>query len=116
MARYADGERRPLAGRRRRGAAAGARRGAYGIARVIDLIVAGVVVVLVAGILLVVLKANPGNDIVSAVTDAAKFLAGPFDGMFSLDNPRTEIAVNWGVAAAVYFVVGRLVTTLLRRA
>src|SRR4051812_15046989 len=43
-----------------------------------------VAAILVAGILLVVLKANPSNDIVKVVHDAAQFLAGPFDGFFNL--------------------------------
>jgi hypothetical protein len=93
----------------------GARSGLWTLARVVDLVVAAVVLLIVAGILLIVFKANPSNDIVNWVTDAARWLAGPFDGMFNLDNPRGEIALNWGIAAAVYFIVGRLVARLLRR-
>ena len=101
-------------GRRER-AAEGARQGGRGLARLISLITTIVVALVVAGILLVVLKANAGNDIVSVVHDAAKFLAGPFDGIFNLRNPRTEIAVNWGAAAVVYLLVGRFIVSALRR-
>jgi hypothetical protein len=75
----------------------------------------GVAAVIVAGILLVVLEANPTNGIVEAVTDAARWLAGPFKDMFSMDNAKTAVAVNWGLAAVVYLVVASLIARLLRR-
>jgi hypothetical protein len=75
---------------------------------------AGIVAaIIVAGILLVVLKANPTNDIVSAVHDAAKALVGPFDGMFSLDSAKATIALNWGIAALVYLILGALIARLI---
>jgi hypothetical protein len=89
--------------------------GRYMLGRLIALTATVVAGIIVAGILLVVLKANLGNDIASAVHDAAKWLAGPFDGLFSFDNHRTEIAVNWGIAAAVYFIGGRLLAGFVRR-
>jgi hypothetical protein len=79
-------------------------------------LLAGIVaLILVAGILLVVLEANRDNAVVDAVLDAAKFLAGPFDDMFKPDGRELRIAVNWGIAAVVYLVVGGLVARLLRR-
>jgi hypothetical protein len=88
----------------------------WGVARVISLIASILAAILVAGILLIVLEANPSNDIVNWVTDAARWLAGPFDNLFNLDNAKTEIAVNWGIAAAVYLIVGRLIARLIARA
>ena len=41
---------------------------------------------LVAGILLVVLGANSSNQIVSAIHDAAKFLAGKGAGTYTMDD------------------------------
>ena len=108
-------------GRRREGegrgavVADGARRGAWGLARLVMLVAWGVAAVIVAGILLVVLEANPSNAVVEAVTDAARWLAGPFKDMFSLDNAKTAVAVNWGLAAVVYLVVASLIARLLRR-
>ena len=115
MRRRALGRRGDGSGRAT-GVVHGARRGMTSLARLVELITAGVVLVIALGILLVVLKANPANDIVSAVDDAARFLAGPFKDLFQLKNPRTEVAVNWGIAAAVYFVVGRVIARVLRRA
>jgi uncharacterized protein involved in cysteine biosynthesis len=86
------------------------------LARVVQLVVSVVVLIIVAGILLVVLKANPSNSIVSQVHDWARWLAGPFDGIFGFRNARVAIAVNWGIAAVVYLFVGGLIARLIGRA
>ncbi len=83
------------------------------LARVVRLIVSIIVLILVAGILLVLLKANPTNTIVSDVHDAAHWLAGPFNGLFSFHNARVALAVNWSLAAVVYLIVGGLIARLL---
>lgn len=95
--------------------AEGARRGAWGLARLVMLVAWLVVAVIVAGILLVVLEANPTNGVVEAVTDAARWLAGPFKDLFTIENAKTAVAVNWGLAALVYLVVASLIARLLRR-
>lgn len=89
--------------------------GAGLLTRVIHLVVSIVLAIIVAGILLVVLKANPANSIVSEVHSWARWLAGPFDGIFSFQSANTAIAVNWGIAAAVYLFVGVLIARLLGR-
>jgi hypothetical protein len=83
------------------------------LARIVGAVAAIVALILLAGIALVLLKANPSNEIVSAIRDAAAWLAGPFDGMFQFDRARTELAVNWGIAAAVWFLLGRLLARLI---
>jgi hypothetical protein len=85
------------------------------LARLIILVATAVAAVLIAGILLVVLNANGSNQIVSAIHDAAKFLAGPFDGLFNLSSHKATIAVNWGIAAVVWYALGRLLARLLLR-
>jgi hypothetical protein len=87
------------------------------LARVVNLVVSVVVLTIVAGILLVVLKANPTNTVVSDVHSwaRARSLVGPFDGMFSFHNARVAIAVNWGIAAVVYLLVGGLIARLISR-
>ena len=88
----------------RRDGAGGLSRGAGAVmgvlARVVRLIVGIMVLIIVAGIVLVLFKANATNAIVSDVHDAARWLAGPFDGIFSLHNADTATAVNWGIAAS----------------
>lgn len=97
------------------GAGGAARRGMWGLARIVGLITAVVVGLLVIGIVLVVLGANKSNDVVSALLDAARFLAGPLDDVFKLHSHKATVAVNWGLAALVYAFIGGLIARLLRR-
>jgi hypothetical protein len=84
-----------------------------GLARVIRL-AAGIVAAIIAlGILFIVLEANPDNTIVSAIDDAARWLVGPFDGMFELDNAEATIALNWGIGAVVYLILGAIIARLV---
>jgi len=85
------------------------------LARFFILLGTAVAAVLVLGIVLVVLEANTSNALVEAVRDAARFLAGPFDGLFTLDSNKAEKAVNWGIAAVVWYAVARLIARLLLR-
>jgi hypothetical protein len=83
--------------------------------KAIELLGTAVVLVLLAGIALVLLKANRTNDIVEAIRDAADWLATPFNDMFELDSARSTIAVNWAVAALVYYVISRILAHVTRR-
>ena len=111
--------RAPRIGRRNRSgpgaATVAARKGAWGIARIVNLVARLVAAVLVIAILLVVLEANRENEVVEAALDAGRFLAGPFKDMFDLDNAKTQVAVNYGIAAVVYLAVAGLITRLLVR-
>jgi hypothetical protein len=89
------------------------RQGTGLLARAVQLVVSIVVLIIVAGILLVVLKANPANSIVSEVHNWAHSLVGPFDGMFGFHSANVAIAVNWGIAAVVYLIVGGLIARLI---
>ena len=92
-----------------------ARRGLWGVARIVTLITSVVVGLIVIGIVLTLLDANKDNQIVKWVLDAAKFLVGPFKDVFKPDSAKTKVAVNWGLAAVVYAIVGGLIARLLRR-
>jgi hypothetical protein len=85
------------------------------LARFFILLGTAVAAVLILGIVLVLLEANPSNDIVAAIRDAARFLAGPFNNLFTLDSNKAERAVNWGIAAVVWYAVARLIARLLLR-
>jgi membrane-bound ClpP family serine protease len=74
-----------------------------------------VALVILAGIVLVLLDANMGNAIVRGIHDAASFLVGPFKNVFSPKSHKANIAVNWGLAAVVYLLVGSLIAGLLVR-
>ena len=94
---------------------AGAAMARASVARAIILLTSAVALVLVVAIVLVVLEANRSNDLVQLVRDGAGILAGPFDGLFTLDSNKAEKAVNWGIAAVVWLALGRLVARLLLR-
>ncbi len=70
------------------------------------------------GIALVVLDANEDSDIVAAWLDVCRFLTAPFDDIFDLARGKEhlQIAINWGIAALVYFAVSLLLARLLARA
>jgi hypothetical protein len=90
--------------------------GALGfLARALEVVVAVVASIIAIGVLLVVLEANPENAIVDAIHDAARWLVGPFEDFFTLDDPKLQVAVNWGLAVVVYVLVGRTLASLLRR-
>jgi hypothetical protein len=96
-------------------AAAGAGAILLTIARLVRLVAWGVALVIAAGIVLHLLSANPSNVIVREIYDAGKFLVGPFKNVFSLSNPKANIAANWGLAAFVYLVVGSLIASFIAR-
>jgi hypothetical protein len=94
---------------------AGAAVARASLARFVILATTAVALVLLLGIVLVVLEANRSNELVQLVRDAAGFLAGPFDGLFTLERQKVEVAVNWGIAAVVWYTAGRLIARLLVR-
>jgi uncharacterized membrane protein YdcZ (DUF606 family) len=118
--RRVDPEGRPVrasrgpGGRNATGAGAIA-TGAGLLARVVRLVVGVVVLIIVVGILFELLKANSSNGIVSEVKSWTRWLAGPFDGIFSVGSARDTIAANWGIAAAVYLAIGGVFLQLLGR-
>jgi hypothetical protein len=89
--------------------------GGVAAARLLQLIAAAVATLLLVGILLIILGANRQNEIVGALLDAARWLAGPFANMFELDSRKAEVAVNWGIAAVVYLVIANVIGRVLVR-
>jgi hypothetical protein len=86
-----------------------------GVARAVVVAGTAVALILIAGIVLTLLGANPSNAIVKVVHDAARFLAGPFRGLFSLGSHKATVAVNWGIAAVVWYGLARLIARLILR-
>jgi hypothetical protein len=83
------------------------------VARLVRAIAAVVAAIIVAAILLRVLGANSHNTIVSDIHDVGQTLVGPFQGLFSVGSAKVTMAVNWGIAAVVYLLVGHLVARLI---
>ena len=88
------------------------------LAGVIALLGMTIAFVIGIGIALVVLDARESNDIVAAWLDVARWLTEPFRGIFDLERGREhlQIAINWGIAALVYWLAATLVARLIRRA
>lgn len=86
------------------------------LANVVRTVTAIVVGIIVIAIVLVVLGANQSNDIVEWFHDAGSWLAGPFRHLFDVGGNKADIAVNWGIAAIVYGLIGGFVASLLARA
>ena len=86
------------------------------LARMVKLAATLVAGVIVVGILLHVLGANASNAVVKVVYDIDRPLVDPFRSLFHLHNAKVQIAVNWGIAAALYALVGALIARLLAAA
>jgi hypothetical protein len=65
-----------------------------------------VAALLVLHIALALLDANPANAIATVVSRIADRLAGPFHMLFTPKDPKQQVAVNEGLAAVVYLVLG----------
>jgi hypothetical protein len=87
----------------------------WGVARIVSLITSVVVGLIVVGIVLVLLEANRDNAIVDWLVGAGDTLTKPFHGMFTPDGRKAMVAVNWGLAAVVYAMVGGVIARVLRR-
>ena len=85
------------------------------LGRLVLIVTALVVGAIVLGILLVVLEANLDNPVASFLHSVAEWLVTPFKALFTLKQEKIQVAVNWGVAAIVYLVVGILIARLVTR-
>lgn len=88
---------------------------AIGLARIVRTLAGIIALIIVVAIVLFLVGANPSNQIVSAIHDAGAWLAGPFKNLFSIHNAKLAMAVNWGLAALAYLIVGHIIASLLAR-
>ena len=72
-------------------------------------------VLLALHIAFVVFSANDDNAIVRTVNDWADWFAWRFRDIFVPKDERVGVLVNYGIAAVVYLIVGRVVAGLIRR-
>ena len=91
------------------------------LAQAIWLACAACALVLALGALLVALDANQGNELVQFIKDAASAVdLGVFDrraGVFDFRGDGADVKnalVNWGIAAVVWLVVGRILDRIVR--
>ncbi|MGI5204452.1 hypothetical protein ACQEU6_23070 [Spirillospora sp. CA-108201] len=100
---------------RRIPAAAARRRGAGLLAAAVSIAAALAATILAVHIVFVAFEANTANDLVRWFGDRATDLCWQFKDVFQPKNPKVEVAVNYGLAAVVYLVVGRVLVGLVRR-
>ena len=82
------------------------------IARVVGLVI---VAILVAHIVLTLLDANPRNFLTEYVSAwAGQFNLGLGD-LFTPEQPKLAVTLNYGVAAVLWMVLTAVVVRLLRR-
>jgi hypothetical protein len=85
------------------------------VARVITAAASVVAAIIVAAIVLHLLNANPSNGIVDAIHQAGSWLTTPFHNLFSPKDGDLKMALNWGIAAAVYMIVARFIARMIVR-
>ena len=91
------------------------------LARVVRLVFGVLATILALGALLIVLRnnINEQNSIVKLVTDVADSISGPFsrtDGIFDFSGKNAvakNALLNWGIAAIVYLLLGRLLANAI---
>ena len=81
----------------------------WGIASLIWLIAVVIALILLLHIVMVFVEANPSNDVVAFINDAARNLAWVFRDLFNVDNDKLQVLLNYGVAALVYLGLARLI-------
>jgi hypothetical protein len=72
------------------------------------------VAILGVGMLLIWGEANQGNVLVGGILDAGRWLATPFHDAFTKTDPERQLYINWAIAAAVYYVLARVLSWLVR--
>jgi hypothetical protein len=93
-----------------------ARRGAGMLASILRVIGLAIVAVLVAYIVLTLLDANPANGWASFVRGLAEYFDLGLSNLFVPAQPKLAVALNYGVAALIWFVITAIVVRLVRRA
>lgn len=119
--RAAEADGAPDTGRAPRTRVAAARgawavgSGMLAVARVVRLVTWVVVLIIAVAIVLWVTGANPANTVVKDIHDMANTLVGPFRNLFKIKDAKEALAVNWGIAAVVYLIVGSVLASLIAR-
>jgi predicted cobalt transporter CbtA len=71
--------------------------------------------VLVIRIVLTLGNANPDNGIVKRIAELAEPLTLGFKDLFTPDGMKTQVLVNYGLAAVFWLVVGAVLAKVIRR-
>ncbi|MEV5575660.1 hypothetical protein AB0L06_36960 [Spirillospora sp. NPDC052269] len=97
------------------GMAAARQRAVAWTVMLISIVTTVVVLILAVHIVFVAFDANTGNTLVHRISGWADDLAWQFKDVFQPKNHKVEVAVDYGLAAVVYLVIGRILVALVRR-
>jgi hypothetical protein len=93
----------------------GVKRARNLIASLVWLIAVLAAAVLALGALFTALdQANQSNEIVRWVLDRGHEIVGPFKDLFRLETAKNTLLVNWGIAALVYLIAGKIMERFIR--
>ncbi|MDN5915501.1 MAG: hypothetical protein L0I76_10415 [Pseudonocardia sp.] len=92
-----------------------ARRGAGFLASLLRIVGMVIVAILVVHIVLTLLDANPANFVTQFVAKWSSMFNLGLGNLFTPDQPKMAVTLNYGVAAIVWLVVTTLVVRLVRR-
>lgn len=85
------------------------------IASLIWLVAVLVAAVLALGALFTALdQTNQSNEIVRWILERGHDLVGPFKDLFRLETAKNTLLVNWGIAALVYLIAGKILERFVR--
>ncbi|WP_410793041.1 hypothetical protein [Kribbella sp. C-35] len=59
-------------------------------------------------------QTNQSNEIVRWILERGHDLVGPFKDLFRLETAKNTLLVNWGIAALVYLIAGKIVERIIR--
>ncbi|MEU4608713.1 hypothetical protein AB0F43_37480 [Kribbella sp. NPDC023972] len=59
-------------------------------------------------------QTNQSNEIVRWVLERGHDLVGPFKDLFRLETAKNTLLVNWGIAALVYLIAGKILERFVR--
>lgn len=93
-----------------------ARRGIDALANVLRIAGMLIVAVLAVHIVLSLLDANPANSLTMVVRDAASTFDLGLSDLFTPENPKLGVALNYGTAALIWFAITTVVVRIVRRA
>lgn len=99
----------------RTSARAGRTRVASALATLIRIVGGLFVLILVAHIVLTLGEANPTNSITTLVAYWADRLQLGFRGLFTPDNPKTRVVIDYGLPAVVWLIVTWILVRVVRR-
>jgi hypothetical protein len=92
-----------------------ARRGADLLATAVRIVGMVIVAFLVLHIVLTLLDANPANGLTTFVADVASRFTLGLDDLFLPDEPTLRVTLNYGLAAAIWWLITAVAVRLVRR-